>query len=152
MPRYLSPEWVQAFNAALSDLDLTPAVDVAGAGSLTASQGTFAVAQVVTGAPAGIGAPGGEVRTVLSFEGGRVALALDPAAARPADVTMVLGYGTALSIARGELEPADALATGRVRVRGELAVLVDAQSVLNTAAARLGPLLDTLAVDGEGAG
>ena len=62
MPRYLSPEWVQAFNAALSDLDLTDAIAAAGAGSLTASDGVFAVAQVVTNAPDDIGAPAGEVR------------------------------------------------------------------------------------------
>src|ERR1700733_2270596 len=59
MPRYLSPEWVQAFNAALSDLDLTAAIEAAGAGSLTASDGVFAVAQVVTDAPDDIGAPAG---------------------------------------------------------------------------------------------
>ena len=44
MPPYLSPEWVQAFNAALSGLDLSAAISAAGAGSLTASDGAFAVA------------------------------------------------------------------------------------------------------------
>jgi hypothetical protein len=41
-------------------------------------------------------------------------------------------------MARGDLDPARALSTGRVRVRGELAVLVAGQAVLNAAAAALG--------------
>jgi hypothetical protein len=144
MPRYLSPEWVQAFNAALSDLDLEAPIAAAGAGSLTASEGTFAVAQVVIDAPGDIGPAGGEVRTVLNVADGQVRLALDPSASSPANVTIVLGYDDALSMARGELDPADALANGRVRVRGELAVLVAAQSVLNAAGALLGTSLAEL--------
>jgi len=143
MPRYLSAEWVRAFNDALSGVDLTAAVDAAGTGSLTASEGTFSVSQVVTGAPDGIGSAAGEVHTVLTVDQGQVSLALEPTA-RPANVTMVLGYDDALAIARGELDPADALATGRVRVRGELAVLVAAQSVLSVAAAQIGPALAAL--------
>jgi hypothetical protein len=138
MARYLSPEWVQAFNAALGDLDLTEAMAAAGAGSLTASEGAFAVAQVVTDAPEG------EVRTVLAVSEGRASLTLDPTAARPANATIVLGYDDALAIAVGALDPADALATGRVRVRGELAVLVAGQTVLKAAAALLGTSLAQL--------
>ena len=48
MPRYLSPEWVRAFNAALAELDLTDAIAAAGTGSVTAASGTFTVAQVIT--------------------------------------------------------------------------------------------------------
>jgi len=148
MPRYLSPEWVQAFNDAVGALDLTAAVAAAGASSLTASGGEFAVAQVVTGVP-GAGpdatAPaGGTVRAVLTVARGRLHFALDPDATLPANVTIVVGYPDALAIAKGELEPADALAAGRVRVRGELAVLVAGQSVLNEAAALLGPDLPGL--------
>jgi hypothetical protein len=141
MPRYLSPEWVQALNAALEGLDLTEAVAAAAAGSVTASAGTFAVAQVVTDPPGDVGAPDGPVRTVLLVEDGRVTLTADPEAAQAANVTMVLDYADALAIARGELDPADALANGRVRVRGELAVLVAGQAVLAAAAARLGTTL-----------
>ena len=150
MPRYLSPAWVQAFNTALSGVDLTAAIEAAGAGSLTASGGTFVVAQVVTDAPGDVAAPGGDVRTVLTVEGGQITLALDPTTTRRADVTIVLGYEDAHAIARGELDPADALATGRVRVRGELAVLVAAQSVLNAAATQVGPALAAL-TDAAGA-
>jgi len=70
-----------------------------------------------------------------------VSLTLDPTSSLPADVTIVVAYADALAIARGELDAADALATGRVRVRGELAVLVAGQSVLNAASALLGTSL-----------
>jgi hypothetical protein len=135
MPRYLSPDWVQAFNAALSGLDLSAAIAAAGAGSLTAADGAFAVAQVVTDGP------DGEVRTVLAVDESGVTMTLDPDAARPVNVTIVLRYDDALAVARGDLDPADALATGRVRVRGELAVLVAGQAVLNAAGALLGTSL-----------
>jgi SCP-2 sterol transfer family len=138
MPRYLSLQWVQAFNAALSGLDLSAAIAAAGAGSLTASDGAFAVAQVVTDGP------DGEVRTVLAVDERGVSMTLDPDAALPADVTIVLSYDDALAVARGGLDPAEALATGRVRVRGELAVLVAGQSVLNAAGVLLGTSLADL--------
>ena len=44
----------------------------------------------------------------------------------------------------GNCDPADALAAGRVRVRGELAVLVAGQAVLNAASAALGRTLTDL--------
>jgi len=138
MPPYLSPAWVQAFNAALADLDLIDAVAAACAGSLTASKGAFSVAQVVTDAP------DGAVRTVLTVDDGRITLRSDPDETLPSNVTVVLAYADALAIARGEQDPADALAAGRVRVRGELAVLVAGQSVLNAAAAALGHALTDL--------
>jgi hypothetical protein len=135
MPRYLSPEWVTSFDDALSGLDLSAAIEAAGTGSLTASEGAFAVAQVVPDAPEG------EVRTVLTVAEGRASLKLDPSGSLPANVTIVLGYADALAMAQGGLDPADALANGRVRVRGELAVLVAGQSVLNAAGVLLGPAL-----------
>ena len=59
MARYLSPEWVQSFDAALSALDLSDVVAAAGAGSLAAADGTFSVVQVVTGVPTVGGADAG---------------------------------------------------------------------------------------------
>jgi hypothetical protein len=143
MPPYLSPAWVKAFNAALAGLDLRQAIDAAGAGSLTAAQGTFGVAQVVTDAPAGV-AQDGVVRTVLAVDDGRITLTLDPDETLASNVTIVLTYADARAIARGEVDPADALAAGSVRVRGELAVLVAGQAVLNAASAALGQTLTEL--------
>jgi len=158
MPRYLSPQWIQAFNDALGGLDLSDAMAAAGASSFTASQGAFAVAQVVTGVPPGTAAAaataaaasgddaalGETVRLVLTVAQGQAALAADPAASLPSNVTIVLTYGDAIAIARGELDPAAALAAGRVRIRGELAVLVAGQTILNAAAAALGRTLADL--------
>ena len=152
MARYLSPEWVQSFDAALGALDLSEAIAAVAAGSLLAADGAFAVAQIVEGTPGegadgdGTGGNGGTVRTVLTIAEGGARLALDPdgSASDAADVTVLLGYADALAMARGLLEPAEALAAGRIRVRGDLAALVAAQSVLNAASAQLGPTLDGL--------
>jgi putative sterol carrier protein len=61
-----------------------------------------------------------------------------------ATATIALGYADALALALGRLNPADALAAGRVRVRGDLAALVAGQEVLAAAARLLGPALDDL--------
>jgi hypothetical protein len=143
MPRYLSPEWVESFDSALRTLDLSDAVAAAGAGSLAAADGTFSVVQVVTGVPDDVAA-GGDVHLVLTVDGGQARLELDPSQAEGGTATIVLGYAEALAMAQGRLDPADALAAGRVRVRGDLAALVAGQDVLAEAAARLGTDLEEL--------
>jgi hypothetical protein len=144
MPPYLSPAWVQAFNAAVSVLDLTDAIAAAGSGSLTASSGSFAVAQVVTDGPPEAGGGSDPLRTVLTVSDGHLEFQLDPGGDLPSNVTIMVNYEDAIAMARGELEPADALAAGRVRVRGELAVLVAGQVVLNAASVQLGSALADL--------
>ncbi len=156
MARYLSPEWVRSFDEMLSALDLSAAIAEAAGTSLAAGDGEFAVAQVVTDAPADLGRADGAaadavdqpvphtVRTVLTVSNGRARLVLDPEGSLETDVTLVVGYAEASAMALGELEPADALADGRVRVRGDLAALVAAQAVLASAAERLGPALADL--------
>ena len=140
MARYLSAEWVESFDAALGAVDLHDAIEAAGAHSLLVADGMFSVAQVVDDAPQGT------VRTVLTVADGHAHLALDPdgSASAQANVTLALGYADALAMAQGELEPADALADGRIRVRGDLSALVAAQDVLGVAAARLGSTLQDL--------
>ncbi len=150
MPPYLSPAWVEAFNAALEGLDLSAAIAAAGAGSLTVSQGNFSVAQVVTDAPADVMSSGVSVRTVLAVDDGHITFTSDPDASLASNVTIALPYADALAIARGELDPADALAAGRVRVRGELAVLVAGQAILNAASVALGQTLTELTDATEG--
>jgi hypothetical protein len=140
MARYLSPEWVHSFDAALGALDLHDAIAQAGAGSLAAADGTFSVLQVVTGAPDG----GGERRLLLRVAEGRAHLSLDAEGTALGSATIVLGYEDALALAHGRLDPADALAEGRIRVRGDLAALVAGQEVLAAAAARLGSALAEL--------
>jgi len=152
--RYLSPEWIQAFDDALGALDLSDAISAAGAGSFAAADGTFTVAQLVSGVPSDLagggvagGSAGNEVRVVLSVRDGHAHMALDAdagGAVTQATATIALEYGDALALALGRLDPADALAAGRVRVRGDLAALVAGQEILAAAAALLGPALDDL--------
>lgn len=144
MPRYLSPEWVESFDAALRALDLTDAIAAAAAGSLAAADGRFSVVQVVTGVPDDVQVGGGDSHLVLTVAEGRARLTLAGPGTVHGTATIVLGYPDAVAMARGELDPADALATGRVRVRGDLAALVAGQDVLAEATARLGTRLDGL--------
>lgn len=144
MPRFLTPEWVAAFNEAVAGLDVG-AVDTGP--SLAVDSGSFRVAQVVRGGP------GGELAVTLAVAGGRLRLELGPGSgsAREADprsgtqpalpdVVMSLSYEDAAAMSSGRLDPAAAVAEGRVRVRGDLALLVAAQSLLAAAAERLSVL------------
>ncbi len=142
MPRFLTQEWVDAFNETMSG------VAVAGPGpdaGLLAQSGRFVVAEEVRDAP------DGDVTLLLFVDDGQVRLALAPRSegthpfdpdgqdASP-DVTIALSYEDAVSMAKGELTPADALNGGRVRVRGDLAVLVAGQHVLAAARHSTGTL------------
>ena len=140
MARYLTPEWVESFDAALGALDLHDAVAQAGAGSLAAADGTFSVLQVITGAPGG----GEDRRLVLTVADGRAHVRLDLDGTASGSAIIVLDYEDALALAHGRLDPADALAEGRIRVRGDLAALVAGQEVLAAAALQLGPALAEL--------
>ncbi len=81
----------------------------------------------------------GDVRTVLCVDGGSVSLALSEDAETTSNVTLSLSYDDAAALAQGSLQPAEALGRGRIRVRGDLAVLVASQAVLAAASSRLGP-------------
>lgn len=135
----------------MSALDLTDAIRAAASGSLAAADGAFSVAQLVSGVPSDVAAgsragseagSGSEVRVVLSVSDGRAHMALDFDG--PVTATIALEYADALALALGRLDPADALALGRVRVRGDLAALVAGQEVLAAAAGLLGSALDDL--------
>jgi hypothetical protein len=165
MSRFLSAEWVGAFNDALEGVDLA----AAGAdSSMVAGAGHFRIAQVVLGPPPDVAQGASMVRTVLSMDDGRISLSLhavagpvagagDPAAGvsggddvEPgaldvdgANVTVVLSYDDAAALSRAELDPVIALSTGRVKVRGDLSVLVAGQAVLTAAAVALADLRAT---------
>lgn len=126
MTRFLSTQWVDAFNEAVADVELAPP----GAdGALAVRDGRFAMAQVVTGGP------DGEVCTTLRVDAGR--LSITGGAVPDADVTIRLDWADAVAMAAGELAPGEAIAAGRVRVRGDLSVLAEAQTVLAAVQAQL---------------
>jgi len=131
MARFLSPEWAEECDVALAGVELPPPGPDAG---LAAVDGHFTVAQEVHGAP------GGDVVLLLSADGGRSGFTSSHSARTPdnrsrsdVDVTIALSYSDAVALARGELAPAQALNDGRVRVRGDLSVLVAGQQMLDAA-------------------
>ncbi|HEY5023501.1 MAG TPA: SCP2 sterol-binding domain-containing protein [Acidimicrobiales bacterium] len=117
--RFLGPEWVDAFNHALVDVVIAPPGPEAG---LAVRDGRFSMGQVVTGGP------DGDVHTTLRVVEGRVTMT--GADGQDAEVTIRLTWADAVAMAAGELAPGEAIAAGRVRVRGDLSVLAEAQAVL----------------------
>jgi hypothetical protein len=111
---------VTAFNEAVADMTPPPGEP-------------FRLLQVVRDAPAGT------LRVVLSVEPGAVRLELDPPD-DDAQATVSLTYADAEALSRGELDPAQLLATGRVTVRGDLSVLVAGQAVLAAVGTRVAGL------------
>ncbi len=137
MARVLSPAWVEEFNAALDGVDIPGPGPDAG---LAALDGSFTVAQEVHGTP------DGDIRLILRVDDGALRLALEapgdaatdrePGSDRPSPgVIIAVGYEDAAAMSRGELSPAEALNAGRIRVRGDLSVLVAALQMLVAAGA-----------------
>jgi hypothetical protein len=123
VPRFLSPEWVDAFDTALQGVVLPELGEDVG---IAASGGRFSVAQQVHGGP------DGEVTLLMTIDAGSLSMALvDGAGAdlRP-DVTIVVSYEDAAALSTGELRAADAITAGRIRVRGDLSVLAAGQAML----------------------
>lgn len=123
MPRFLSSEWVEAFDNALQGVVLPELGEDVG---IAASGGRFSVAQQVHGGP------DGEVTLLMTVDAGSLSMALvDGAGAdlRP-DVTIVVSYEDAAALSTGELRAADAITAGRIRVRGDLSVLAAGQAML----------------------
>jgi len=129
--RFLGPEWVAAFNDALAGVVVAPAGPEAG---LAVRDGSFRMCQVVTDGP------DGEVRTTLEVHDGRVTMT--GGESPDAAVTIRLTWADAVAMASGELAPGEAITTGRVRVRGDLSVLAEAQAVLGAVAPHLRKLRD----------
>ena len=127
MPRFLTPEWVAGFNAALDGVVLPAPGARCRAGGGRRS---------VHGGRGGPGHPGRRPRLVLRAAEGTLALEVGPLDAPDvarADVTIALGYEDAAALSAGELSPAEALTAGRIRVRGDLSVLAAGQELLAAA-------------------
>ena len=112
MSEFLSADWLAA-------------VDTAGrtATSSDCAAAPFTIAHEVTGVP-----ERGEVRYVLRFDAGGIALETADA---PADVTLLTDYETAVALARGTANAQQALAGGRLHVRGDITVLTSNAGALS---------------------
>lgn len=113
MARYLSSEWFDEVNRAAADNDRI-AVDTAGI--------NLTIQQVVTDAP------DGDVHYAVKVHDGAVTVL--PGDDPEADVTITEDWDTAVSVANGSMPAAQAFMTGRIRVSGNVAVLLDAQGSL----------------------
>jgi predicted lipid carrier protein YhbT len=111
--RYLSQEWFDEVNRAAADSDRIK-TDTAGI--------TLTIQQVVTDGP------DGEIRYAVRVRDGAVTIKQgdDP----EADVTITEDWETATAVAKGELPAPAAFMSGRIRVAGNVGVLLDAQGSL----------------------
>lgn len=124
--KYLSAEWLAAAGHAL-------AADPALAGALADVDLTFE--QHVTDGP------DGAVAWHLTVAGGRVTLTPGPApAAAPATVRFTTDYATAAAVATGELAAQRAFVEGRLRVGGDLSLLIAHQRGLAAVGDALAPV------------
>lgn len=109
MEDLLTPAWLDELGAALV------------AAEPVESPGRIALGQVVTGAP------DGDVAYTLLFGGGQPASLVH--GVEGAVVTVVESYETATAIA-SSTPAAGVLASGKVKVRGDVRVLLDSQAAL----------------------
>jgi len=120
--KYLSPEWIDAYNAAVA------ADDAVG----KALKGKSAVIQMVVA-----DTPAGEVHYSLRIADGTAAVSLGDAP--DAEVTIRQSYETSAQVNRGELDGAKAFTQGKVKITGKMmkmmqlrGPLAEVQKVLDT--------------------
>lgn len=113
MARYLSSEWFDEVNRAAAD-DPRISVDTAGV--------HLTIQQVVSDGP------DGEIRYAVKVRDG--AVTVSPGDDPEADVVISEDWDTAVAVANGAMPAAQAFMTGRIRVSGNVAVLLDAQGSL----------------------
>ena len=112
--KYLSPEWIDAYNATMAADDAVH----------KALKGKSAVIQmVVADAPAG-----GEIRYSLRIGDGTAAVSLGDA--DDADVTIRQSYETSAQVNRGELDGAKAFTQGKVKITGKMIKMMQLQKPL----------------------
>jgi putative sterol carrier protein len=120
--KYLSPEWIDAYNAAVAADD----------GVHKALKGKSAVIQMVVA-----DAPAGEIRYSLRIGDGTAAASLGDAT--DAEVTIRQSYETSAQVNKGELDGAKAFTQGKVKITGKMmkmmqlrGPLAEVQKALNT--------------------
>jgi len=104
--RFLSPAWLDC---------------MASSTALAATDVSLAVHQRITAGPEG------DVEFTLRLRDGTVSVEPGPGAA---DVEILEDYDTAAAISQGHLSPARAFAAGRLRLSGDVGLLVEHQEAL----------------------
>jgi len=112
VPRYLSAEWFERAQRAVSENDA----------HVRATDGAdLVVQQHVTAGPEG------DVAYHVDVQGDEVRIS--PGVAADPTVTFIQDWGTASAIGKGELSAQGAFMAGRIRVRGDLPRLVECSGV-----------------------
>ena len=123
--RFLSPEWATAVTAALNaDSEFKEAA----AGKKASIQ------QVITG-------PDGDTHYWISIDEGSIDMGVGDAEA--ADATITQSYETAVALAKGELSAVTGFMTGKIKIGGNMGLLLGLQNVL----ARLPVAMSSIDVD-----
>jgi putative sterol carrier protein len=110
--RFLSDEWAQALKA---ELNASETFKEAAVGK------TATIQQVIGGAD-------GETHYWISLADGAIDMGIGDAA--EADATITETYDTAVAMARSELSPVTAFMTGKVKIAGNMGMLLGLQNVL----------------------
>lgn len=113
MARFLSPDWMAEASAVAAE---DPDVGTATAGV------HLVIQQVVTGGP------DGDVRYIVTIDDGSVSLRAGED--DQASVTFTLSWETAVAMATGAMGGQEAFTTGRLRLRGDVDVLLRHGSAL----------------------
>jgi putative sterol carrier protein len=121
--KYLSPEWIDAYNATVAADDSVR----------KALKGKSAVIQMVVS-----DAPDGEVRYWLRIGDGTALVGLGDA--EGAEVTIRQSYETSAQVNRGELDGAKAFTQGKVKIAGKMMKMMQLRGPL----AEVQKALDTI--------
>ncbi|MGZ5297844.1 MAG: SCP2 sterol-binding domain-containing protein [Actinomycetota bacterium] len=111
--RFLSEEWAQALKAELNSRE----------GFKEAAAGKTATIQQV------IGGGDGETHYWISLADGAIDMGIGDADG--ADATITETYDTAVALAKSELSPVTAFMTGKVKIAGNMGMLLGLQNVLS---------------------
>jgi putative sterol carrier protein len=118
--KYLSQEWIDAYNTALAGDDAVQA----------ALKGKNAALQMVIS-----GAPQGEVRYWLRLADGSASAGLGDAA--DAEVTISQSYETSAQVNKGELDGQKAFMQGKVKISGKMLKMMQLRGALEKVQAAL---------------
>jgi putative sterol carrier protein len=110
--KFLSEEWAQALKAQLNASD----------GFKEAASGKTATIQQV------IGGADGEIHYWISLADGAIDMGIGDADAP--DATITESYDVAVALAKSELSPVTAFMTGKVKIAGNMGMLLGLQNVL----------------------
>ena len=121
--QYLSDEWIQRADAALAEA-WAAADRPAGAAGAPADDAATDGDTTTTVAYEVVGAPGGKVAYHLHFGPDGAGVGAGPPQGEPT-ATMALDYDTAVEIARGDESAQAAFMQGRLKLDGDVTVLIN---------------------------